>query len=53
MTGSNVLRHVLLMTAVGFSASIGAASRVYEIWEPEQAPDRGGDFGTVVMRGMP
>ena len=43
----------LLTACLALSAFAGFTPRVYEIWEPEPAPNRGGDWDVVKARGMP
>ena len=50
-----ILRNGSLLLIASLSMSVHASSpqRNYEIWEPEQAPNRGGDFDIITMGACP
>ena len=48
-----IVRLLILIPCIGLSVSAAEVPRVYEIWEPEPAPNRGGDWDTVKAGGIP
>jgi len=53
MRASRKLKRTILVSCLSLSVCSIAAARVYEIWEPEPAPNRGGDWDTVKAGGVP
>jgi alpha-L-fucosidase 2 len=47
MKTSMIVRLLILLPCIGLSTYATAVPRVYEIWESEPAPNRGGDWDTV------
>lgn len=42
---------LLLLPLIGFSAGVNRAPRIYELWEPAPAPNRGHDMWIITNRG--
>ncbi len=56
LAGAGLFQFGLVSAALSLlplSASGDPGDRKYELWEPEPAPNRGGDFGIIQHRGYP